>query len=68
MPVDGLSQFINYAIPIGLVVAFFGFIWWKFQEPFKALFGWLKETFASGKTKTVEKTQQIMGKEIYYDI
>lgn len=67
MPADGLSQFLNFAIPVGLIIAFFGFIWWKFQGPLRSLFGWLRDLFASGKTKAVETTQ-VIGKEIIYDI
>ena len=66
MPADGLSQFLNFAIPVGLIGTFFGFIWWKFQEPISFVATSIKEMFASGKTKTVETVQY--GKEIIYDI
>lgn len=66
MPADGLSQFLNFAIPIGLVGVFAGFIWWKFHEPLSFIFNSIKDMLSSGKNKTVETVQY--GKEIIYDI
>lgn len=61
-----LDEFINFIIPLGLVVVFFAFIYYKFREPFRELFKWLGNLFSSGKEKTRETIYS--SREIVYDI
>lgn len=70
MPQSDLNSFINFIIPIILIIIAIVFIWWKFSEPLKKFWELIKGLFSgiasSGKEKTFHAIQT--SKEIVYDI
>jgi hypothetical protein len=49
-----LDKIINTIIPILLIVIAVGFVYWKFGEPLKKLWGLIRGLFDSGKGRAVE--------------
>jgi hypothetical protein len=66
MPQGQLDSFINFSIPIILVIIAVVFVWWKFSEPLKKFAELIRGMFASSKEKTFQTYQTT--KEIVYDI
>lgn len=66
MPKNSLDSFINFIIPVILIIIAVVFIWWKFSEPLRKFSELIKGLFSSGKDKTFQVHQS--AKEIIYDI
>ena len=66
MAINSLDKFINFIIPIILILIVIIFIWWKFSEPLKKFGGLIAGMFHTSKDRTFEKIQGT--KDIIYDI
>jgi len=66
MPQGQLDSFINFIIPVILLIVAIGWVWLKFGESLKKLGGAIKGLFASTKEKTFNTV--IASREIVYDI
>lgn len=61
-----MADFINTVIPIGIIVAFGLFMWYKLREPLGQFWEWFRGIMSSGKEKTIQTVQ--LPREIVYDI
>lgn len=49
--INGFEAFMNFIIPVALVVVMLGFVYVKFKEPIRKFFGWLSGLFSSANEK-----------------
>lgn len=55
-----LDSFLNVAIPVGIVLFFFGLLYIKLKEPIHALLGWIRSLFESSRESLPEPRQYIV--------
>ena len=48
MAATSLDSVLNFIIPVGIVIAFVGFIYWKLKQPIDALGRWLWKGIVAG--------------------
>lgn len=54
---DGLEQFLNYAIPWGIVLLLLGGIYYKFKPAIDTMFEWFLGLFQTAKPDITTRTE-----------
>lgn len=55
-----LDEFINFIVPVGILVFVVVAVGFKFREAFSALFAWLGKMFRSGANRVIESSDEII--------